>query len=81
MKRYNEREEACLFRVNSYLICFRIFFFSSAKLMSFPEICGLLYPPANELAVLKCVQQHAVLVQGCWIVKRLAAVSTHTQDL
>ncbi|CAB4028136.1 DNA-directed RNA polymerase III subunit RPC5 [Paramuricea clavata] len=40
-----------------------------AKLMSFSEICSVLHPPANEQTVLKCIQQHAVLVQGSWVVK------------
>ena len=43
-----------------------------AKLMSFSEIRNALHPPPNEQTLLKCVQQHAVLVQGSWVVKRSA---------
>ncbi|XP_028409437.1 DNA-directed RNA polymerase III subunit RPC5-like isoform X1 [Dendronephthya gigantea] len=40
-----------------------------AKLMTFSEISNALLPPANDVTVLKCLQQHAVLVQGSWVVK------------
>lgn len=51
------------FEVFSFIYCI-------AKLMSFSEIQNALHPPANEQTLLKCVQQHAVLVQGSWVVKR-----------
>ena len=43
---------------------------SAAKVISFSQLCRLLSPAAKEASVLKCVQQYAVLVQGCWVVKR-----------
>lgn len=42
----------------------------TAKVMSFSQLCTLLSPVSKEAAVLKCVQQFGVLVQGCWLVKR-----------
>ncbi|CAH3013932.1 unnamed protein product [Porites evermanni] len=47
----------------------------NAKVISFSQLCRLLSPArtlsqaAKEVVVLKCVQQYAVLVQGCWVVK------------
>ncbi|XP_020608714.1 DNA-directed RNA polymerase III subunit RPC5-like [Orbicella faveolata] len=41
----------------------------NAKVISFSQLCRLLSPGAKEASVLKCVQQYAVLVQGCWVVK------------
>ncbi|XP_068672211.1 DNA-directed RNA polymerase III subunit RPC5-like isoform X1 [Montipora foliosa] len=41
----------------------------NAKVISFSQLCRLLSPPTKEATVLKCVQQYAVLVQGCWVVK------------
>ncbi|RMX48356.1 hypothetical protein pdam_00016298 [Pocillopora damicornis] len=40
-----------------------------AKVISFSQLCRLLSPAAKEASVLKCLQQYAVLVQGCWVVK------------
>lgn len=47
-----------------------LFILSAAKVISFSQLCRLLSPAAKEASVLKCVQQYAVLVQGCWVVKR-----------
>ncbi|KAJ7361996.1 DNA-directed RNA polymerase III subunit RPC5 [Desmophyllum pertusum] len=41
----------------------------NAKVISFSQLCRLLSPATKEASVLKCVQQYAVLVQGCWVVK------------
>lgn len=41
----------------------------NAKVISFSQLCRLLSPVAKEATVLKCIQQYAVLVQGCWVVK------------
>lgn len=47
-----------------------LFILSAAKVISFSQLCRLLSPAAKEASVLKCIQQYAVLVQGCWVVKR-----------
>lgn len=41
----------------------------NAKVISFSQLCRLLSPAAKEASILKCLQQYAVLVQGCWVVK------------
>ncbi|KAK2564331.1 DNA-directed RNA polymerase III subunit RPC5 [Acropora cervicornis] len=41
----------------------------NAKVINFSQLCRLLSPATKEATVLKCVQQYAVLVQGCWVVK------------
>ena len=50
----------------------------TAKVMSFGQLCSLMSPAAKEGVVLKCVQQVADLVQGCWVVKRYGATLTNT---
>lgn len=41
----------------------------AAKLISFSQLCTLLSQPTKEPSILRCVQQYAVMVQGCWVVK------------
>ena len=39
--------------------------------MQFSQLCALLGGGLDEQVVLKGVAQYALLVQGCWVVKRL----------
>lgn len=44
--------------------------FSSAKVIRFSQLLALLPQGVDATAVLRSLQQVAVLVQGCWVVKR-----------
>lgn len=55
-------------------------FFSAAKVINFSQLCRLLSPATKEATVLKCVQQYAVVVQGCWVVKRYEPSATSYRD-
>lgn len=57
---------------NLILHCLMIWFvnFLSAKVIRFSQLLALLPQGIEATAVLRSLQQVAVLVQGCWVVKR-----------
>lgn len=58
----------CILR-KSFIWCF---FCLSVKVMPFANLMSLLGSGTDSTAVLRCIQQVAMLVQGNWVVKRYA---------
>jgi len=50
---------------NVYQLCSAL-----VKVMPFANLMGLLASGTDSTAVLRCVQQVALLIQGNWVVKR-----------
>ena len=44
---------------------------SAVKVIKFSQLISYLSPGTDHQAVLRCLQMMAVLVQGCWVLKRL----------
>ena len=58
-----KKKKILLFRITIHFLP------SPAKVIRFGQLLALLPQGTDPLAVIRCLQQVAVLVQGCWVVK------------